>query len=73
MMHQRQSLPVLRALSTGLLYAGVALGSAAWCFDFGMRAGGTWLAIVAALSGAVFATILVDAMRDAWRRQRSGR
>lgn len=73
MMRQRQSFPVWRAVSTGLLYAAVALGSAAWCFDFGLRAGGPWLAMVAALSGAVFATILVDAMRDAWQRRLSDR
>ena len=58
--------PVLKALA----YLGVALLAAGFSFDFGLRAGGTVVAVIAALNGAVFATLLVDAAFDASRRRR---
>lgn len=41
----------------GSACAGLALG-----YDFGLRAGGVWLAVVASVNGAVFCTILADAL-----------
>ena len=58
--------PALKAL----VYLGAALLAAGFSFDFGLRAGGTVVAVIAALNGAVFATILVDAALDALRRRR---
>lgn len=60
---------LVRIMLTGLSYLTVALAAAAFSFDFGLRAGGPWLAVVAALNGAVFATVLLDALRDGWRRR----
>ena len=58
--------PALKAV----VYLGAALLAAGFSFDFGLRAGGTVVAVIAALNGAVFATILVDAALDALRRRR---
>jgi len=58
--------PALKALA----YLGAALLAAGFSFDFGLRAGGTVVAVIAALNGAVFATILLDAALDASRRRR---
>ena len=60
---------LVRPLLTALLYLAVAAAGAGLSFDFGLRAGGAVLGFIAALNGAVFATILVDAARDAWRRR----
>ena len=61
---------IVRSTAVGLLYLAAAGLGAAFSFDFGMRAGGTWLAVIAAVQGAVFATLMVDAMRDGVRRRR---
>ncbi len=61
---------VVRSTSIGLLYLAAAGLGASFSFDFGMRAGGTWLALIAALQGAVFATLMVDAVRNGLRRRR---
>jgi hypothetical protein len=59
----RQALKALACLGVALLAAGLS-------FDFGLRAGGTVVAVIAAVNGAVFATILIDAALDASRRRR---
>jgi len=56
-----------------LAYLGVALLAAGLSFDFGLRAGGTVVAVIAAVNGAVFATILADALSEGWRRREAGR
>ncbi len=61
-----------RSTGVGVLYLAAAGLAAGASFDFGMRAGGVWLALIAAAQGAVFATLLVDALRDAMRRRRLG-
>lgn len=58
----RPMLKGLACLGAGLLAAGLS-------FDFGLRAGGTLVAVIAALNGAVFATLLVDAALDAAPRR----
>jgi len=63
---------IARATGVGALYLAAAGLAAGASFDFGMRAGGVWLAVIAAVQGAVFATLLVDALRDAMRRRRLG-
>lgn len=57
-----------RLALTSLLYIAAAAAGAGFSFDFGLRAGGPWLAVIAALNGAVFATVMVDAALDARRR-----
>lgn len=42
-----------------LAAAAVGLGAG---YSFGQRAGGTWLALIAAANGAVFCTMLVDGL-----------
>lgn len=61
---------IARSSAVGLLYLAAAGLGAALSFDFGMRAGGTWLAVIAALQGAVFTTLMVDAVQDGLRRLR---
>jgi hypothetical protein len=61
-----------RLALTSLLYIAAAAAGAGFSFDFGLRAGGPWLAMIAALNGAVFATVMVDAALDARRRSRRG-
>lgn len=61
---------IARSTGVGVLYMAAAGLAAGFSFDFGMRAAGAWLAIIAALQGAVFATLMVDAVRDAIRRRR---
>jgi hypothetical protein len=61
-----------RLALTSLLYIAAAAAGAGFSFDFGLRAGGPWLAVIAALNGAVFATVMVDAALDARRRSRRG-
>jgi hypothetical protein len=61
---------IARSMATGLLYLAAAGLGAVLSFDFGMRAGGTWLAVIAALQGAVFATLMVDAVQDGLQRLR---
>lgn len=58
-----------RAVLIAAAYLSVAGAGAGFSFDFGMRAGGPWLAVIAAVNGAVFATLLLDALRDGWRRR----
>jgi len=62
---------LLRPALKTLAYLGAALAAAGLSFDFGLRAGGTVVAVVAAVNGAVFTTILLDAVSDAWRRRRA--
>lgn len=61
---------LIRQALKALAYLGVALLAAGLSFDFGLRAGGTVVAVIAAVNGAVFATILIDAALDASRRRR---
>lgn len=49
-----------------------ALGFAAG-YGFGLRAGGTWLAFVAAANGAVFCSLLVDGLAARWARREGQR
>jgi hypothetical protein len=65
-----QAEAIVRSTAVGLIYLAAAGLGAGFSFDFGMRAGGTWLAVIAAVQGAVFATLMVDAMRDGVRRRR---
>jgi hypothetical protein len=61
-----------RLALTSLIYIAAAAAGAGFSFEFGLRAGGPWLAVIAALNGAVFATVLVDAALDARRRAARG-
>lgn len=56
-----------------LLYAAAALAGAVGGLSFGLQAGGGWpLAVLAAVCGTLFCTIMVDAVADrlAARRRR---
>lgn len=54
-----------KALALALHTAGVALGLVlGW--QFGQRADGLWLGILAALNGAVFCALLTDAATQRW-------
>lgn len=61
---------LLRPALHTVVYLGAAMTAAGFSFDFGLRAGGTVVGVIAAVNGAVFATILMDAASDAWRRRR---
>jgi hypothetical protein len=56
--------------AVGATYLAAGGLAASFGFDFGMRAGGLWLAVIVAVQAAVFATLMVDAARDARRRHR---
>jgi uncharacterized membrane protein len=42
-----------------------------WGYGFGMRMGGSWFALLAALNGAVFSSVLADAFTSRLLRLRS--
>lgn len=60
---------LLRPALKTVVYLGATVAAAGFSFDFGLRAGGTVIAVIAAVNGAVFASILLDAASDAWRRR----
>lgn len=52
--------PLVRQLFFGLLYAVAAVAGWSAGYAFGLRAGGTWVALIAGLNSALFATLMAD-------------
>jgi hypothetical protein len=65
------AMPPLRWFALGLNLAATAAG--AWlCFDFGARAGGGLIGVMAAINGAALCSLLTSALADRWLPRRSG-